>query len=111
MRENIKLEATVIDLMVAMSEGNPGAINVLANIIKTNPNSGLITMLSLDDMNIRGSQIWLGYKDHCGQNIDKFIECVDNRDVEMVNTINKHSGMNEVAVVDGASFTRRKNCY
>ena len=61
-------------------------------------------ILNLDDMNIRGSQVWLGYKDHCGEDIEKFVQCAKNRDESMVEAINANS--EEVAVRHGASFTR-----
>lgn len=52
-------------------EGNPGVMNVLADILqkkgpevyhKVAPNLG------------KGSEIWLKYKDECGQNLDVMIE-------------------------------------
>ena len=42
---------------------------------------GIFDILSLDDMNMRGSQIWVAYKDHCGQDIEKFIACIKEREL------------------------------
>lgn len=110
MREEIGFNKSTMDCLVAMAEGNPGAITVLSEILQKDPH-GLITVLHLDDMNIRGPQIWVGYKDFCGQDIHKFIECVKNRDGEMIDAINNEMRMdknwNEWAVTSGGSA--RKN--
>ena len=104
MRENITVMDTPISIMTKMSEGNPGGMTVLMKIFEADMNAGIMTILGLDDMNIWGSQIWVGYKDHCGENLEKFIECVGERDAEMVKTIN--SQCPETAVTSGASFKR-----
>jgi len=90
MREEIKLEDSVMDVVIKMSEGNPGAVTVLSQMLK---GDDLLLLLHLDDMNIRGSQIWVGYKDHCHQDIELFKACIKSRDVEMVNTINNSGGV------------------
>lgn len=67
---------------------------------------GLISVLSLDDMNIWGSQIWIGYKDYCGSDLDKFAECIKQRDQGMIDKINEFGKMgnhSEIAVEGGAS--------
>jgi len=69
-------------------------------------------LLSLDDMNMRGSQIWVGYKGHCGEDIEKFVQCINDRDSNMVEVVNKecyhpeieYDGYDEKAVTNGASF-------
>jgi hypothetical protein len=60
-----------IPRMVYVSEGNPGAINVLSEIHRDH----LDRILSLlEQYNIRGHHIWIIYKQHCHQNIHEF-EC------------------------------------
>lgn len=88
-RKALKLEDTFEQFMMKMSEGNPGALTVLMQIVEKDPNLGLLQILNLDDMNVRGTQIWIGYKDHCGENIDLFIEKMKARDADMVATINR----------------------
>lgn len=90
--ERVKLELSdsMMDIIVKMSEGNLGALTVLTTIIETEKEKGLLTILHLDDMNIRGEQIWLGFKDHCGEDINEFIECTTKRNKEMLKTINAH---------------------
>lgn len=84
-RKPIDLNGSTMDALITMSEGNLGAMSVLADIVKAEK---LVHLLNLDDMNIRGAQIWIGYKDHCGQNLKKFMQCLNNRDSDMVKTIN-----------------------
>lgn len=75
----LKLEDTVANIILKMSEGNPGALRVLMKMLRKE--DGIIYVFTLDDMGIYGSQIWVGYKDHCGQDIDKFIESIKKREV------------------------------
>lgn len=102
MRKKISLDMSVLDIVTEMSEGNPGALTVMMDLISKNPDSGVFTLLHLDDMNIRGSQIWVGYKDYAGEDIAKFEEAVIARNPEMVNIINMEC--DEKAVTSGASF-------
>lgn len=106
MREQISLLDSLMDVMVKMSEGVPGAISVLLSIMKEQPETGFINILSLDDMNIRGTQIWIGFKDHCGEDIIRFLDCIKHRSPEMVATINNEGlrgNHKEKAVTSGAS--------
>ena len=110
-RKEISLSSTPLDIMFIMSEGNPGAATVLSKIIETLTVDGIMTVLSLDDMNIRGTQIWIGYKDFCHENLNEFIGAIKNRSIQMVDVINKEGlkGNHEaMAVVSGASFDGRK---
>ena len=106
MREKIGMMTTQSEMAAIMSEGNPGALSVICQILQADPLEGFMTLLNLDDMNIRGSQIWLGYKDHCREDIKLFIWCVKNRDRNMVETINLEPGERPKVVTSGASFTR-----
>ncbi len=90
------------DIIIQMSEGNPGALSVLMKL--NEHDTGFLDILGLDDMNIRGSQIWVAYKDHCDENISGLIQCINNRDADMIQTVNKNSGIKEMAVERGASW-------
>jgi hypothetical protein len=85
LRKPIDFNQDIKEVIIQMCEGNPGALNVLSQLAFTEPE--LIAIL--DDMNIRGPQIWLGYKDHCGQQLERFTRCIRERDAAMLNTINK----------------------
>lgn len=110
MREPINLMENTKAVLIKMSEGNPGAITVLMGLIGRDDPSALMTVLSLDDMNMRGGQIWVGYKDYCGEDIEKFAQCINDRDSGMVAVVNSEcfvpgeEGYGEKAVTAGASF-------
>lgn len=106
MREKISGSDNLQSIMVKMSEGNPDALSVLTQMHQKKGPMAFMDMLSLDDMNIRGPQIWLGYKDHCGEKIDDFLKCIKDRDADMVKTINEYPDGKELAVCHGASFKR-----
>ena len=105
-REKISITDGIQSVCMKMSEGNIGALTVLMGILKKSPREGFFSVLNLDDMNIRGEQIWLGYKDFCNQDLDRFIECAKKRDKDMIETINKNCSIGEIAVHSGASFSR-----
>ena len=74
--EKITGNDTGMDMIAKMSEGNPGAINVLMQFITKAPMidpkscmGGLGPILMLDSCNIYGSRIWMLYKDVCNENI------------------------------------------
>jgi hypothetical protein len=106
-RKKIGLENDINDLILEMSEGNPSGLRVIMELMQ-NP-VGFMYLLSLDDMNIRGSQIWVGYNDFCKGNIDTFIDKIRNRDQKMVDYINSRAmdcDTTEVVVTSGASYKR-----
>jgi hypothetical protein len=76
--------------VTTMCEGNPGALTVIIELMKKE--DGVLLLCHLDDMNIRGSQIWIGFKYYCGQDLTRFIECIKTRDPGMIDKINE---MNE----------------
>lgn len=113
-----------MDVIVKMAEGNPGATVVMAEMLKADPDN-LMLILSLDDMNIRGSQIWVGHKDYCGamregdkepltkeEQMKRFIQAIKDRDPKMIEKINEEcfhpdlefEGYKEKAVTHGASW-------
>lgn len=73
MENRIKGNMNFIDMLYAMSEGNPGATSVLTQLLshKTqNWAGGLGLVLNLDSYGVYGSDIWVLYKDICGEDID-----------------------------------------
>lgn len=105
MRERIQSSDTVMNAILKMSEGNPGAISVLTQLLQKSEN-GFMNILSLDDMNIRGSQIWVAYNDHCRGDLNKLVLCLDERDPALVDAVNAchDTGTNEKAVTSGGSY-------
>ncbi len=68
--EKITGDMNIIDMIMVMSEGNPGALTVLMQMMQ-NPTS-FFDVLLLDSLDIRGSKIWMLYSDSCGKNTGKF---------------------------------------
>lgn len=89
-REKISEDGDVMAMIVLMSEGNPGGATVMAELLKANSDEvGLALIFKLAEMNIRGSQIWVGFKDHCDQDLELFMQAIIDGDQMMVDTINR----------------------
>ena len=76
----INLRDSVKDIVLKMGAGNPGGLRVMMDIITLGPEidpddfaKGLGTILWMDSLGIRGSKIWMLYKDVCGEDIIKTI--------------------------------------
>lgn len=83
----LKLEMGFNDALFALSEGNPGAINVMMDAFRTADTidpEGMGAwgfLLNLDLFEIYGSRIWVLFKDLCGENLPLTIAMV--RSVQM----------------------------
>lgn len=76
----VELNDNIVDIMIKMSNGNPGAIQALSELIKYNaiidPDSAfgeLCSILFLDTNEIYGSDIYILWSDKCNRNIRRFI--------------------------------------
>lgn len=74
--ERIQLNDTFITSVTKLAEGNPGAVNVLAQLYSTtaavdpdNIMGGFGSLLGIDSLGIYGCEIWQLYKDVCYENI------------------------------------------
>ena len=81
------LQDTTMSACVKLGEGNPGALRVCAQILKENPKDGILDLLHMDDMGMKGPAIWIGFKDYAGQDLTKFIQAIRSRSQEMVSVI------------------------
>lgn len=108
LRQKLNRSAGKFGLIFEIGEDNIGAINILKNITASKGDNQLLeTLFDLDDMNIRGEQIWVGFTYHCERDLDVFIEKVRARDPAMVETINNIMGKEPSApkaITFGASF-------
>lgn len=95
MRQKITNFEATRDVVVTMSEGNLGATTVLMELLELP--SGMNSIKTLHDMNIRGEQIWVGYKDFANRYIDVFREALKTRSPELVAMVNRNSGTAEQA--------------
>jgi hypothetical protein len=78
--KRITISMTGKDAIMALAEGNPGALTVCMQLMdKTkaiDPDAmmgGVGSLLSLDTMGVYASRIWMFYKDFCGENIPKML--------------------------------------
>lgn len=78
MTTKLTLNDTVQDVIVKMSEGNPGAMTVCMGLLREgggiDPDGvtgGLGLVLHLDSLGLYGSHIWMLYKDVCGHDLTK----------------------------------------
>lgn len=78
-----------LSAILKVGKGNPGALRVLLNINDKMPH-GLAFIIKLDEMGIRGSDIWLGFKDYCKQDLHKFYTLVMEGDEGMQEFINSY---------------------
>jgi len=69
--ERLKLHDTNIEAVTKMAEGNPGAIQALCELIKSDPD-GILRMLYLDTLGIYGTDIYILWSDQCGRDVTKF---------------------------------------
>lgn len=76
----ITLEMSGKEIIMAMCDGNPGAINVLMGLYKENeridPDSFLgafSAITQLDELGLYGPNIWMAYKDICGESFSRLI--------------------------------------
>lgn len=79
----ITLEDDELTIIMKMSEGNPGAMKVLSDIISRAKNidphammGGIAHILQLDTCEIYGSKIWMLYKDVCNEDIATMIAMI-----------------------------------
>lgn len=85
MRQESRLRDTTQETLIEMSDGNPGGLNVMLELLEKGlsidpgnaanriSQSGLGVVIMLDGYGIYGSDIWVLYKDMCGQNIIKMV--------------------------------------
>lgn len=75
----IQLSDSMFDVVVKMSEGNPGAMNAIMEMLKPenqeiDPDSvmgGMMKVLALDTLGIYGSDIYVLHSDICGRDMVK----------------------------------------
>lgn len=80
---------------------------MLIELLKADPVMGFMELLHIDDMGMRGPDIWIGYKDHCNSDLAAFRRAIVERDPAMVAAINQHRGRGPgraPVVVHGTSF-------
>jgi len=85
----ITLQDTVLEAVVKMSEGNPGAATVCAQLLHRDLGEGMILLCHMDDMGMRGSAIWVGWKDYAQFDMEKFVTAIREKSVDMIAVIRR----------------------
>lgn len=80
----ITLNDSVMDAVVKMAQGNPGAATVLAKIIQADPIGGFIDICHMDDMGLKGPAIWVAYKDFAKNDLTVLTEAVRSRSKDLI---------------------------
>jgi hypothetical protein len=62
---------TINDVIFKLSEGHPAAASVLAELLQDRV-SGLFACMDIDDMDLRGPEIWFAYHEMCSGNLAEF---------------------------------------
>ena|SRR5947207_8633394 len=75
-KNRITFEMTSQDAVIAMAEGNPGALTALLEVYKIDSIEFIGIMLYLDSSEIYGSDIWVLFAYGCEKNVEKFIKIV-----------------------------------
>jgi hypothetical protein len=70
MAEKINVKMNMMEMAMTMSEGNPGALSVIMEMMQ-DP-TGLLDILMLDSMDIRGSHLYMLNNDCCRRDPAKF---------------------------------------
>ncbi len=79
--ERLKLNDSTMDIVIKMAEGNPGAMNVIIELLKPktididpdNIMGGVGSILLMDTFGIYGTDIYILHNDICDRNIVKTI--------------------------------------
>ena len=102
-KERTKIESPIsgMDLAYAISEGNPGALYAVGEILSLG-DVGIQVLSYLGDMNIRGSQLAYAFNEICGRNLNVLIQRVAARDPAMVDAVNAFFRSGYKAVTEGA---------
>lgn len=85
----ITLADNAQSIAMKMSEGNPGGLRVCMEML-SEP-FGFISLCHADDRNIRGSDLWVLYKDICESDIDKVCQILADRDNNIEKKIKEFS--------------------
>jgi len=95
------------DILIAMAEGDPGGLSVLMKLRE----GGVLLVMAvlLDQMNMRGLQIWVAYKHWAGQDMDKLMKGLLEQDQGMVDVVNAECATyGEVAKVVTTSWSSKE---
>lgn len=78
-----------MDSIIDLAEGNPGAVRTLVELVETQDDASDL-FRKLTEHDIRGPLVWVGYKDHCDEDIDAFARKLRRDDPDMLAEIDAY---------------------
>ena len=78
------------ETLIELSDGNPGALTVLTDCAAQTPSSFGVIVDKLEEHDIRGSLIWVGYKDICDEELSAFISSVLREDDDFLEELDEY---------------------
>lgn len=96
-RLSIRREMPIDAICLLMSEGNRSVFNLLKVVAQVDPNLVLV----LDDMNMRGAQIFAGCIGYCESWMPRFLSCIRARDPDMIAYVNQKVPQFKAVTKDG----------
>ena len=94
-KKRITADMSIEDMIVTMSEGNPGALTCMVNMLNYNPMAHL-DILFFDTMEIYGSKIYMLWNDCCERDMDKFNKTIQYIREGKVSKEKVHENLNRV---------------
>ena len=73
----LNLNDSVMDAIINFSGGNPGALNTLMELQKARENSFVIDLMTLDNMELYESKLYMLWNDCCNRDISKVIRILE----------------------------------
>lgn len=73
----LKLENTIQETLFEFSGGNPGALTFLMKLIKEREDDFVIDLMTIDDMGLYESKLYMLWNDSCNRDIHKVIKIFD----------------------------------
>lgn len=67
---------STMDLMLKMSEGNPGALMLCTELFKLGT-PGVVALINLDDIGLYGDRLYMLWNDCCDRDADKVIKVIE----------------------------------
>lgn len=96
--ERITASMDMQEMLITMSEGNPGAQTCMMEMLQTDPMARL-DILYFDSMGIYGSKIYMLWNDCCGRDMSKFEETIQYLRSGAVSKEEIHENLNRVRAV------------
>lgn len=95
----LKLEDSLLDIMMKMSEGNPGALTCLIEMAKKKDWYGeaneIVMIMSLDTMELYGLNLYMLWNDCCDRDLIKMELVLRNYQMGILSKEEIHKNLNQ----------------